>query len=156
MTMVATPRDILVSKGIGNYVICCVDTADDILPGTIVTTIGNTADTNNVCWPDGANDTVLGIAGCTAGHDILTGYATGDTIPVYPVGLFTEAWVLMAANCGAIKRGDFIESTVDGTGLGTIATGENIDVGYEKVGRAAMECPDNANNHFCKVRLTGH
>ena len=150
-------RNILVSPGVGNYCISGIVTDDAILPGSVVTTVSMTADTYNVCWPDAANETTLGIAGCSEGHDIATAYTVGDTIPVYPVGHSACVWVLMVANCGAIKRGGMIESSgVTADGLAILGTDEPITVGYEKIGRAAMECADNAANHFCKVILTGH
>lgn len=149
----ATPRDILIAPGVGNYVITCNNSTDAIKPGHIVTTTGETADTNNVAWPDLANDVVLGVVGCAPGHDIDTEYSTGDMVPVYVAGSMAEVWVRVGAAAGALKRGDWVEASVAADGLAVIATDEPIVVGLEKVGRAAMESPDDLAERWCKVRL---
>jgi len=146
-----------VAPGVGNYIITGNITDDAAKPGQIVTTISMTADTANVCWPDAANETTLGVVGCTPGHNIDTAYTTGDMAPIYVVGHGTEVWLRIIANAGAIKRGDMIESSgVTADGVAILFTDEPITVGYEKIGRAAMESPDEAVERWVKVRLTGH
>jgi len=148
-----TPRTILIAKGVGNYCITCNNSTDAIKPGHIVTATGETADTNNVCWPDAADDMSLGVVGCAPGRDVGTAYAVGDMMPVYLVGSGTECWVRIKTSAGNIKRGVLLKH--DGatavSGLAILGT-EGV---YENLGRASMESPDEANERWCKVILTG-
>lgn len=147
----ATPRDILVSPGIGNYVKTFNNSTDAVKPGHIVTTTGETADTRNVAWPDAANDICLGVVGCAPGHDIDTAYSTGDMMPVYLKGNGAEVWVRVKASAGAIKTG--AEIMHDG---GTAANGLAIlgtELVFEHLGFASMESPDVAAERWCKVVL---
>lgn len=149
----ATPRDILIAPGVGNYVITCNNSTDAVKPGHILTMTGETADTNNVAWPDAADDMSIGVAGCAPGHDIDTAYSVGDMLPVYVVGSGVEVWVRVKTSAGAIKRGVLLKH--DGAtavnGLAILGT-EGV---YENLGRTTMDSPDLASERWCKVRLTG-
>jgi hypothetical protein len=148
----ATPRDILVAPGVGNYVITMNNSTDAVKPGHIVTTTGETADTNNVAWPDAGNDICLGVVGCAPGHDIDTAYSVGDMMPVYIFGHSAEVWVRVKTSAGAIKRG--LELMHDG---GTAVNGLAIlgtELIFEHLGYATMESPDVAAERWCKVVLS--
>jgi hypothetical protein len=148
----ATPRDIEVAPGVGNYKITCNNSTDAVKPGHIVTTTGETADTRNVAWPDAANDICFGVVGCAPGHDIDTAYSTGEMMPVYVKGSAAEVWVRVKTSAGAIKLG--AELMHDG---GTAVNGLAIlgtELVFEHLGFASMESPDVAAERWCTVRLT--
>ena len=144
---------ILVAPGVGNYCITCNNSTDAIKPGHIVTTNAETADTNNVCWPDAADEVPLGVVGCAPGHDKDTAYATGDMMPVYVIGLMAEVWVRVKTSAGAIKRGVLLkhDGATAANGLAILGT-EGV---YENLGRTSMDSPDVAAERWCKVILTG-
>ena len=147
----ATPRDILIAPGVGNYVITCNNSTDAVKPGHIVTRTGETADTRNVAWPDGADDLPLGVVGCAPGHDIDTAYSTGDMMPVYVVGGGAEVWVLVKTSAGVIYRGLLAaEDSGTANGLAIIGT----EGTYELAGRFTMESADVGAERWGRMRLS--
>lgn len=147
----ATPRDILVAPGVGNYVITCKTTNDAIIPGQVVTTVDMTADTNNVCWPDAADEATLGIVGCTISHDIDTAYTVGTMVPVYVRGSRAEVWLRLKAGVVAIKRGDQLISDA-AAATGYVLKGTELQ--YEHIGFATQDCAlAGGAARFCKAVL---
>jgi len=145
----ATPRDIWVK---GNpFTITVNNSTDAVKPGHIVTRTGETADTRNVAWPDGADDLPTGVVGCAPGHDIDTAYSTGDMMPLYPCGEGATVWVRVKTSAGAIYHGLLAaEDSGTANGLAIIGT----EGTYENIGRFAMESPDVGAERWVMVRLS--
>ena len=65
----------------------CRDSAGEVMPGGMCTSTGETADTFNVQYPDGADDIMVGIALRNPEHDMDTAYtATTDEFELALVG----------------------------------------------------------------------
>jgi len=129
------------------------NSTDAVCPGHIVTTTGETADTNNVAWPDAASDIVLGVAGCSPGHDLDTAYAVGEMLPVYMKGHGVEVWVRVKTSAGAIKMGTSLTSdsaTINGL---AILTTDSATLFNDFLGLATMDSPDVAAERWVKVRI---
>jgi hypothetical protein len=140
----------LVAPGVGRYQRTFNDAAGGLLPGMIVTTTDQAADSRDVVVPDAADEICTGVVGCWPGHDIETAYSAGDPVPVYMKGSLAEVWVLFVASGGAIKRGtELCHSGVTADGLAAIGAEEV----FEHLGFATMDSADSVANRFVTVRL---
>ena len=150
----ATPRQILVAPGAGVYEVTANNSTDAVVPGGIVTTTGETADSNNVAWPDAASDIVLGVVGCPPGHSIDVAFATGDMMPVYVRGSGATVWVRIKTSAGAIKKGTALQhdGATAANGLAILAA-DSVTLFNDFLGLSAMDSPDEANERWCMVRL---
>jgi len=150
----ATPRQILVAPGAGVYEVTMNNSTDAVLPGEVVTTTGETADTNNAAWPDAASDNALGIVGCPPGHDMATAFATGEMMPVYLTRSGATVWARIKTSAGAIKRMTALmhDGGTAANGL-VILAADSATLFNDYVGVSAMDSPDEANERWCMVRL---
>ena len=150
----ATPRQILVTKGVGNYEVSMNNSTDAVCPGHIVTTTGQTPDTRDVAWPDAASDIALGVVGCSPGHDLDTPYTVGEMMPVYRKGGRAQVWVRVLTSAGAIKIGTRLMhhggTAVDG--LACLAA-DSATLFNDYLGIATMDSPDVAAERWCMIIL---
>ena len=124
--------------------------SDAVVPGHIVTQTGAAA-AADVAWPDGADDTCVGVVGCAPGHDIDTAYAVGDMMPVYMAGSMAVVWVRYETSGGALVAGDLIDNNgITADGLATIG----VEGLYENLGRITHWHNDIAAEQWIKVRLS--
>ena len=143
------PRDILIAPGAGAFVQTMNNSTDAVKPGHIVTQVGETA-ANDVAFPDGADDTPVGVVGCIPGGDLNTAYSTGDMMPVYAAGTGAVVWVRLKTSAGAMVAGDFL-SADSGTANGLAVAG--TEGTYELLGRITHWHDDIAAEQWVKVRL---
>lgn len=105
---------ILVKEGIHPPVTMRED-GGEVFPGMPVTCTGETFP--DVCLPDGAGDSVFGVAGLLENQDIGTVYTDNDEIPVYVCGHGAIVRMYHAANGGSIVAGDIIVAqTIEAAG----------------------------------------
>ena len=148
-----TPRDILISPGVGAYVETFMSHTDAVKPGMIVTQTGGSQKT--CCMPDAAGDVSLGVVGCNPNHDVETAYTAGDTFPVYMVGGLAKVWVRFRTSGGALVAGSPVMGdggTVDGL---AIAGADSATVFNAGIGRCTHWHDDIASESWVTVRLCG-
>jgi hypothetical protein len=144
-----TPRDILIANGSGNFIKTFNNSTDAVCPGHIVTAVGETQ--KNVCWPDGANDTCVGVVGCAPGHDIDTAYSTGDMMPVYMCGSGAVVWVRLKTSAGAAVAGTLLgnDGATAANGLAILG----VEGTYELLGVLQHFHADVAAEQWVMVRI---
>ena len=80
-------------------------------PGMIV--MEDDADEVKVCT---STDKPLGVVGCDADHDLMTVYAEGERIPIYPLGCGVDIYVACVdATTIDVNKGVIIETADDTT-----------------------------------------
>jgi len=107
-------RDILVREGV-HPPVTMTENGGEVFPGMPVTCAGETWD--DVCLPDGAGDSVFGVAGLKENQDIDTVYTDDDEIPIYLCGSAAIVRMYHAANGGSIVAGDIlVAQTIEAAG----------------------------------------
>ena len=124
--MSAKAQNILIGTGFTWAFHTCRDSQGEVKPGGMVTSTGETADTFNVQYPDGADDIMAGIALRNPEHDIDTAYtATTDEFEVALVGGGHLCWGrLQDSSVG--KFGTKLEGTVAADGRIVAITEANV------------------------------
>lgn len=71
----------------------------------------------------------IGIVGCDADHDLMTVYAAGERMPVYPLGCGVDIYVACVdATTIVVENGDFMDTADDTTLIGHARVRDDVTV----------------------------